>query len=302
MMAWLLTILICLAVPTPVNADSWFPEISPHNHLPPLFMVVDKGQQQATLVRRAHNATRLERFENTICSTGKADGDKQVQGDLKTPEGIYFITGKISSGLEFIEYGNTAFPLNYPNPVDRLRGKTGYGIWIHGRGVPLTPKMTRGCVSLPNVQVDRLDKHLALHKTPIIIGQGMTWGPAADNLGLREVMASTRAWAWAKEQRHEYFFNLYHPQLFARSSGQSFVDFQARIRAEFVTSPEVDLDLGQIQILEGPGYLLSFFTEQISTHSRTQAGWRRLYWMTENKVWKIVGEEWIPLALEDALP
>ena len=62
------------------------------------------------------------------CVTGQLAGDKQELNDLRTPEGIYFVEYKIASGLDFKEYGGIAYTLNYPNPVDRLRGKTGHGI------------------------------------------------------------------------------------------------------------------------------------------------------------------------------
>ena len=37
---------------------------------------------------------------------------------------------KLSKGLNYKLYGDLAFTLNYPNPIDRLKGKTGRGIWI----------------------------------------------------------------------------------------------------------------------------------------------------------------------------
>lgn len=46
---------------------------------------------------------------------------------------------KIASGLDFKEYGGIAYTLNYPNPVDKLRGKTGHGIWIHSKGLGIEP-------------------------------------------------------------------------------------------------------------------------------------------------------------------
>ena len=63
-----------------------------------------------------------------LCTTGQAQGDKQVRGDLKTPEGVYFVVRKRTERLDFEEYGGEAYILDYPNPpVGWLRGKTAIG-------------------------------------------------------------------------------------------------------------------------------------------------------------------------------
>ncbi|RME62727.1 MAG: hypothetical protein D6778_10725, partial [Nitrospirae bacterium] len=50
---------------------------------------------------------------------GKDGGDKFKEGDGRTPEGIYFVTGFIPpEKLNPLLYGRGAFPLNYPNIVD----------------------------------------------------------------------------------------------------------------------------------------------------------------------------------------
>lgn len=302
-MHWLSLLLIVLfAAPTVVGAANWRPTLAPRTNLPPLFMAVDKDKQRAFLVRTEGNATLLNRFKKLICTTGRRDGDKLAEGDLKTPEGVYFVTGKITSGLDFTLYGNTAFPLNYPNPVDRIRNKTGYGIWIHGRGEPISPKQTKGCVSLNNADVDHLDEHVTRHGTPVIIGQGIAWGNATKAGAPQGVVQGTWAWSAARERRDERFFDLYDPTLYGKSSGKPFDRFQAAIRAEFAAKPWVDLRIGKIQILEGPDYMVSFFTERNASHDSITEGWRRLYWMRQGETWKIVGEEWVPQALTTAKP
>lgn len=298
---WFLLPLIILFA-APVDAANWRPTLAPRTNLPPLFMTVDKDKQRAFLVRADGNATTLDKFRNLVCTTGQRDGDKQTEGDLKTPEGVYFVTGKITSGLDHKLYGNTAFPLNFPNPMDRIRGKTGYGIWIHGRGEPITPKQTRGCVSLNNADVDHLDDHVIRQATPIIIGQGITWTNSTKAEAPRDVIAGTWAWSATKERRDERFFGFYDPELFAKSSGKPFERFQTQIRAEFAAKPWIDVRMGNIQVVEGPGYVVSFFTERTLSHDATKEGWRRLYWVRQGEAWKIAGEEWVPQTLETATP
>ena len=62
---------------------------------------------------------------------GKEKGDKQYEGDNKTPEGIYLLI--VLSTVAFPEkYGPLALPINFPNDFDKDQGKTGHGIWLHG--------------------------------------------------------------------------------------------------------------------------------------------------------------------------
>jgi hypothetical protein len=65
-------------------------------------------------------------------SIGKGGIDKQIEGDNKTPLGVYRITSYLSDESLPELYGAGAYPINYPNSWDRLQGKTGHGIWLHG--------------------------------------------------------------------------------------------------------------------------------------------------------------------------
>ena len=87
-------------------------------------------------------------------ATGERDGRKMVEGDKKTPHGVYFMVGrKHRSELTDI-YGPAAFITDYPNEDDRQAGRTGHGIWIHGseRG-SIPPLFTSGCVAASNPDI-----------------------------------------------------------------------------------------------------------------------------------------------------
>src|SRR3954470_1881306 len=63
---------------------------------------------------------------------GERDGDKLVQGDRRTPEGIYFFQSQMDGKkVNFNDYGSRIFTLDYPNYFDRLDKKSGNGIWFH---------------------------------------------------------------------------------------------------------------------------------------------------------------------------
>lgn len=105
-------------------------------------------------------------------TTGKRRGDKLVEEDKKTPEGIYFLKKFLEDKELPAKYGARAITLDYPNPIDKFQGKTGFGIWIHGTNVPSRlerPYDSRGCVVMLNNDVLELAEMITLNSTPVII-------------------------------------------------------------------------------------------------------------------------------------
>lgn len=95
----------------------------------------------------------------------------------KTPIGTYFIDKRIDGQLLPDRYGDAAYALNYPNAWDKMNGKTGYGIWLHGTTKELynrAPKATEGCIALANDDLKILDQYIT-ENTPVIIGNPVRW-------------------------------------------------------------------------------------------------------------------------------
>jgi murein L,D-transpeptidase YafK len=115
-------------------------------------VLVDKAAKMMYLFKGGAGPWEVERAYQI--ATGERDGRKMVEGDKKTPEGVYFIVGrKYSSELTNL-YGPAAFILDYPNEEDRKAGRTGHGIWVHGsdRG-NIPPLFTQGCVAVSNPDI-----------------------------------------------------------------------------------------------------------------------------------------------------
>ena len=109
-------------------------------------------------------------------STGKRHGDKLVEDDLKTPEGIYFLTEFLEASELPAKYGARAIVLDYPNPIDKFQGKSGFGIWVHGTDDPPRlerPYDSKGCVVMLNEDVLDLAERVDLLKTPVVIVEEM---------------------------------------------------------------------------------------------------------------------------------
>ena len=103
-------------------------------------------------------------------------GPKVMQGDNKTPEGLYFIDEKIRNSIY-----HRALHLTYPNLDDLERAKSlgvqpGGGIMIHGMrdeqmwigDVQYLFNWTNGCIALTNREIEEVWDLVALW-TPVEI-------------------------------------------------------------------------------------------------------------------------------------
>ncbi len=131
---------------------------------------------------------RLYLFENTArgmkllgdyyVSVGKQGIEKAVEGDLRTPLGVYYITSNLDPKTLKDFYGAGALPINYPNPYDTRRGKTGSGIWLHGTPpgqFSRAPRASDGCVVLANPDLERLLRTVEIRSTPVVIAPSLQW-------------------------------------------------------------------------------------------------------------------------------
>ncbi|MHB1691088.1 MAG: L,D-transpeptidase family protein, partial [Thiomonas sp.] len=90
----------------------------------------------------------------------------------------YFITREVGRRWLNATYGAGAMPLNHPNAWDRLLGRTGGGIWLHG--VPPTsyarpPLDSDGCVVLSNPDIPSLMTRIEPGAAPVVITSRVQW-------------------------------------------------------------------------------------------------------------------------------
>ncbi|MBF0240908.1 MAG: L,D-transpeptidase [Desulfamplus sp.] len=130
-------------------------------------IVVEKDSQTLWLYT-SKDGEFIKVFE-VPCSTGEVDGPKMVEGDKKTPEGVYFIKKAYDDRFLTPIYGKRAFTTDYPHFLDIKLGKTGSAIWIHGTNKILKPMDSNGCVAMNNDDVVKLDHYIVLDETPVII-------------------------------------------------------------------------------------------------------------------------------------
>ena len=194
--------------PGPDELPSNFVALGPHvAHA----IVVDTAASRLYLFGRDARG-RLHLVANYYVTQGKLGADKQRSGDLRTPLGVYFITRAVGQRWLAAIYGAGAMPLNYPNAWDRLLGRTGGGIWLHG--VPSDvyarpPLASNGCVVLANADLLALMSMVEPDTTPVVITAHVDWlDPtqlARRRAELRSVLARAAPQAQALDSTLLYF-------------------------------------------------------------------------------------------------
>ena len=131
------------------------------------------SKDRGTVKLITNTGAQLKTITELTASFVARPGDKDKSGDKKTPSGVYFPVKLLSNDeLPDDSYGPMAVELNYPNPIDVEKKKTGHSIWIHGTkdNARLGSKTTtHGCIIVDNKSLLFIIKNLRLHKTPVII-------------------------------------------------------------------------------------------------------------------------------------
>ncbi|WP_186443025.1 L,D-transpeptidase family protein [Desulfobotulus alkaliphilus] len=131
-------------------------------------VVVERATQRLWVYAKDNDGFFYERH-SFPCSTGEVAGDKRLEGDRKTPGGVYFFLTEHEERFLAPIYGTGAFPIDYPNFMDQREGRTGNAIWLHGTNKALRPMDSNGCVALENHNLDAMKRDIRLLRTPMII-------------------------------------------------------------------------------------------------------------------------------------
>ncbi len=184
----------------------------PVNTIPAQFLEISPKSRHAIAIDASRS--RLYLFENTgkglqlvadyYASVGKLGIEKNLEGDQRTPLGVYFITSRLDPATLKDFYGVGALPINYPNPLDLSRGKTGSGIWLHGTPpdqFSRAPLATDGCLVLSNPDLERILRSVEPRSTPVVIARQLQWvSPQSVQAERKSFDAVLNAWRSAKTE------------------------------------------------------------------------------------------------------
>lgn len=195
------------------------------------------------------NNNKFENIFTTSVLIGKGSGDKQQEGDLKTPVGAYTFTERKTELDSF--YGPLALVTSYPNGYDVLQNKNGGGIWIHG--MPTNNKrddFTKGCIALENDQLVHLDKLVDMKRSALLISEN---NHIETNLHEISVILS-RLYEWRSAWRDsdiELYLSFYSDK-FRKIDGMNFEEFKKYKQAIFSKNEEKKIIFSKINVIPYP--------------------------------------------------
>ena len=232
-------------------------------------------------------------------SIGKNGFGKQYEGDKKTPVGVYFTGKKIKESLSDF-YGDAAYPLSYPNEIDRKNKRNGSGIWLHG-----TPKTTYnrpplasdGCIVLSNPDLMKLSSFLDTNKIPVIISFRSLKDLESANKNLTEKKLSlvNTIETWRKnweDQDTDNYLKFYSKNFF--SEKDNFDTWAERKKLIQSQKAKVSIELSEISFFDYPNtedeiVLVDFIQDYKSPKIINKMN-KRQYWINENNEWRIMYE------------
>lgn len=229
--------------------------------------------------------------------TGKKQGDKKYVGDKRTPEGVYFITGKITGGKLPPKYGPGALTLDYPNIFDQRLSKTGYGIWIHGVEDDtrvLKPFDTDGCVALRNQDWIDLEKYITLFETPVIITKEMSFLNSSESLveTKNQIINILDAWkkAWESSDLNAYlafYSDSFHTLGKNKKQWQNY-----KTSISYNRKGKINIEISDPKIVAFEDQLFVSFLQRYQAPDKVDFGRKFLYFKKENNQFKIISEKW----------
>jgi murein L,D-transpeptidase YafK len=229
------------------------------------------------------------KFTNIL--TGKNSGDKWIEGDGKTPIGVYTLKYKLDDNKLSDFYGPLAYPTNYPNLYDKYLGKCGHGIWIHGfpKDNPNRDFNTKGCIAIPNNELIKLSKKIDYKDTILIIDTKNLLTTNKNKIAI--ILKNLFKWRydWKYNKLDEYL-SFYDKNNFKKDNKLNFKQFTNMKKVIFSHQKHKILKFSNIQITPYPSsekkniYRISFY-ELFKSGSHTFQGKKILYLqLIDNKI------------------
>ncbi|EAH7140378.1 murein L,D-transpeptidase, partial [Campylobacter coli] len=234
------------------NKDFWLDEIGDRNislgyYNDDVAIVLTNKTDKILRVYSYSDGKIKQDFEQKAIITGLM-GDKQVEGDLKTPVGFYELGRKFNPGDPY--YGPFAFATTYPNLLDKVQGKTGGGIWIHGYpldGTRLDEFKTRGCIALFNENLEEFAKVVQDKKVFAMTEEKEKVRAKKEDIAA--LLADLFAWklAWTDSDINTYL-NFYDEKQFKRFDKMKFEQFASMKKSIFSRKEDKKIKFSDINI------------------------------------------------------
>nr|WP_256220041.1 L,D-transpeptidase family protein [Variovorax sp. OK212] len=278
-------------------------ERPPANAIPSQFLALSTRSRYAIAVDASRS--RLYLFENSdkglkltadyYISVGKSGTDKLTEGDARTPLGVYYVTSSLDPKSLKDFYGAGALPINYPNPYDVRRGRTGGGIWLHGtppQQFARAPLASDGCVVMANPDLKQLLRKVQIGATPVVTARSLQWisQPQAEKEA-QSIAGAINGWKDSRAAGNEAQLKKFYLPDFQRVSkkstdGISAVDDEVK----YAQGKRVQLkDLSYLHWRDSEDTMVVTFGEVFEGEKSGRS--RRQYWLRQGSEWKLFHEE-----------
>jgi len=263
-------------------------------------IIVDKKMNKLRVVKYVDG--KYEVIKEYHATLGRVKGDKEEEGDLKTPEGIYTFSSLLRPPGLKPKFGAMAFYLNYPNAFDHMAGRTGFDIMLHATNEPDRLKQnydSEGCIVVKNEEIKEIESNIKLGLTPILVFSEFTDGYQVPGTDTR-LKSFFDSWISAWETKDiESYINHYHSDFSAqgknRTAWKAFKKGLNRWYGTIKVGPE------DVRFYRHPKYSMITFTQNYrSTLKSGSAGHRSrgtkiLYVAEEAGQPKIIAETYTTL-------
>lgn len=268
------------------------------DRLHPYFIVVDLPKARLYLMQNGKDGD-VRLIRDHYAGMGRKGYGKQSTGDLRTPVGVYHITGWLPKDKLPEIYGVGAFPLNYPNIWDQFKRRSGHGIWLHG--VPSdtyvrAPRSSEGCVTMANEDLLALKPYITSGETPVILSDAVEWVPPDQVKDQRQdFLTRIEDWRrkWSKKDTAGYL-SYYGPGF--TTDGMSLAQFIAHKQRVNAAKKFIDVKLRNVNLFRYPGagepmmlaeFTMDYRSDNFSSTTQKQQFWRQ----DKSGNWKVFREE-----------
>jgi murein L,D-transpeptidase YafK len=260
-------------------------------------LVVDAGTARLYVYRNSNGTHTL--VDDFFMTVGKLGMGKELEGDLRTPVGVYFVTSYLPGQDLPDRYGPGAFPINYPNIIDKRKIRTGFGIWIHGtesENHNRVPLASDGCVSLNNDDFLQISKYVDIDgSTPVIIADKIVWvEPRQITTTQAAFFSLLNRWKIDWESLdHDNYMRHYSQTDFERGE-DDYEKWAAYTKQVNSAKKYIRVEIDNLSIFTYPGeknMVMMSFNQAYQSNNYKSNSRKSLFWQQDtNGQWKIIYE------------
>jgi murein L,D-transpeptidase YafK len=258
-------------------------------------IIVDKAKFQ---IHVANYKNGLEIIKTYPVTLGKNSGDKMLEGDLKTPEGIYRFTTRYEQPAIKKKFGAMAFYVDYPNSLDKRDKKTGFDIMLHSTDDPSRLARNQdsdGCMVLADAHIKEISNYIHTPITTLLIFDELKPEYLQTETS-GDLKTAFEKWiaAWSAKDIDAYIGSYAQDFHFEQMNRDQYRTYKESLNKKYAT---ILVKATDARFFRHPKYDLVTFTQEYSSTFKdgrkafVARGQKRIYFVRESGALKIFSEE-----------